>query len=149
RAADRVRRLIVGAQVRVVDLEGGVPCGLDRALPCGEAVGGAQGERSVDEHAGLPDRFQGRVGARDALPGPARVQRVARLALLDLDRDLAGGAVWIDLDERGVDQAVELGDRAAAVRVIADAGHQLRPAACLPEVPGDVGRRAAELFAGW
>jgi hypothetical protein len=76
------------------------------------------------------------------------VQRVARLAVVgEPHRDLAGGALGIDLDERRVDVLREPPDRAAPVRVVADARHEPHPAAGHAEVPRHVRRRAAELVA--
>jgi hypothetical protein len=77
----------------------------------------------------------------------AGLERVARLAPLEPDRDLAGRALGVDLDQLGIHQVRDPVDRAPAVLVVADPGDELGPAAGLAEVPGHVGRGAAELVA--
>ena len=92
------------------------------------------------------ERGAGGVGAHDALPRAAGEQAIAWLAALERDPDLARRALGIDLHEARVDKVGESRDRAATILVIADARDEPRPTTGLREMPGDVGRRAAELL---
>ena len=66
--------------------------------------------------------------------------------MLEQDRDLARRTLAIDLDQLDIDQLGQLRDRTATVVVVADPADQLRPAARLAEVPGDVRRGTTQLI---
>jgi hypothetical protein len=61
-----------------------------------------------------------------------------------VDEHLARSALGIDLDQVGITHLRQLVDRALAIGVRTDARDQTCPAACLTEVPRDVGRRSAQ-----